>query len=67
MRIDQEKCLGCQRCADYCPVGAIQYFPDQVKPKKKKARIDEVICSGCGFCAAICPSGAILREEAVLQ
>ena len=50
MRIDQEKCKGCQLCGDYCPVGAIQYFKDESNPKKKKARIDDDDCVECGVC-----------------
>jgi len=65
MRIDQEKCKGCQLCGDYCPVGAIQYFKDESNPKKKKARIDEDECVECGVCfrAEVCKPRAIYRQE----
>lgn len=65
MRIDQEKCLGCQLCGDYCPVGAISYIPDQNNPQKKKGLIDEDECVECGVClrAGVCKPEAIYRQE----
>jgi len=65
MRINQEKCIGCQLCGDYCPVGAIQYFQDGENPKTKKARIDEDECVECGVCfrAEVCQPQAIYRQE----
>jgi len=44
--------VGCQRCLDVCPTGAILAAGDQVD-------INPMICAGCGACAALCPSGAI--------
>jgi Fe-S-cluster-containing hydrogenase component 2 len=43
--------LGCRRCLDLCPVGAIAPAGDHVA-------IDAEICAGCGQCAAACPTGA---------
>jgi ferredoxin len=43
--------VGCRRCLDLCPTGAIAPNGDHVA-------IDAVICAGCGQCAAACPTGA---------
>jgi len=47
-QIDYEKCVGCGKCDEICPQGAIRYH------KVKKLR-----CIGCGKCAKICSKGAI--------
>ena len=43
--------VGCHRCLDLCPAGAIVPAGDHVA-------IDPAICAGCGQCAAVCPTGA---------
>jgi len=43
--------VGCRRCLDLCPTGAIAPHGDHVA-------IDANICAGCGQCAAVCPTGA---------
>jgi ferredoxin len=43
--------VGCHRCLDLCPTGAITPNGDHVA-------IDAHICAGCGQCAAACPTGA---------
>ncbi|HEV2955131.1 MAG TPA: 4Fe-4S dicluster domain-containing protein [Xanthobacteraceae bacterium] len=43
--------VGCRRCLDLCPTGAIAPAGDHVA-------IDANICAGCGQCAAVCPTGA---------
>jgi ferredoxin len=43
--------IGCTRCLDLCPAGAISPAGDSVA-------IDADICAGCGQCAAVCPTGA---------
>ncbi len=43
--------VGCTRCLDLCPTGAIAPAGDHVA-------IDAAVCAGCGQCAAVCPTGA---------
>ncbi len=47
----RSKIVGCRRCLDLCPTGAITPNGDHVA-------IDARICAGCGQCAAACPTGA---------
>jgi ferredoxin len=43
--------IGCTRCLDHCPTGAITPHGDHVA-------ISAEICAGCGSCASVCPTGA---------
>jgi ferredoxin len=43
--------IGCTRCLDLCPTGAIT-------PNGNSVVIDENVCAGCGSCASACPTGA---------
>jgi ferredoxin len=43
--------VGCSRCLDLCPAGAIM-------PQGDHVTIDPHVCAGCGQCAAVCPTGA---------
>jgi ferredoxin len=47
----RSKIVGCRRCLDLCPTGAIAPAGDHVV-------IDANVCAGCGQCAAACPTGA---------
>jgi NAD-dependent dihydropyrimidine dehydrogenase PreA subunit len=51
--IDLKKCTGCESCANYCPVNAVEMIaglPVIVRPDD---------CSYCGECEEACPAGAI--------
>jgi ferredoxin len=43
--------VGCRKCLDVCPTGAITPAGDHVA-------IDVGLCGGCGMCASVCPTGA---------
>jgi ferredoxin len=47
----RSKKIGCTRCLDLCPTGAIAPNGDHVS-------ISAEICAGCGSCASVCPTGA---------
>ena len=47
----RSRIVGCNRCLELCPTGAIT-------PAGNHVAIDSQICAGCGQCAAVCPTGA---------
>ncbi len=55
VKIDQEKCIGCGRCAEDC-------IALNIKLKEKKAKIKQE-CFQCGHCVAVCPVGAVSIPE----
>jgi ferredoxin len=70
-QIDFEKCNGCGKCVEICPVEAMTLVSanDPIKKKKKKARLNEEICLGCGLCVRVCKTNGIkltTREERVI-
>jgi 2-oxoacid:acceptor oxidoreductase delta subunit (pyruvate/2-ketoisovalerate family) len=58
--IDNQKCLNCGICVDYCPEGAIGI--KEINGQKKIV-IDYNYCKGCGICAEICPKKAIEMKK----
>ena len=50
--IDQDKCIDCGMCLDYCRFEAI-------KQNGFEYRIDQLACEGCGVCRYFCPVEAI--------
>jgi iron-only hydrogenase group A len=57
IHIDQELCTGCRRCAEICPVDAIE------GEKGKPQRIIRERCIACGQCVQICSAYASVFDE----
>jgi len=64
-----ERCIGCRKCRDACPFGAIRLDPWQpgeideevARRSKEKVSILEN-CTLCNACIEICPTGGIVLE-----
>ncbi len=48
-----DKCTGCTKCSQDCPVKAIPFKPYE------KHDIDQLICTKCDNCRIVCPENAI--------
>jgi NADH:ubiquinone oxidoreductase subunit F (NADH-binding)/NADH:ubiquinone oxidoreductase subunit E/NAD-dependent dihydropyrimidine dehydrogenase PreA subunit len=48
-----DKCTGCTKCAQDCPVDAIPFMPYE------KHVIDQSLCTKCDNCRVVCPENAI--------
>ncbi|MFB0558553.1 MAG: 4Fe-4S binding protein [Candidatus Bathyarchaeia archaeon] len=51
--IDEDKCVKCGLCSQYCPEEAVTL------DENRKPQIDMRFCKGCGICANECPQEAI--------
>ena len=70
-QISDDKCNGCGKCANVCPVEAMTLISanNPHKPKMKKAKLLEDICLGCGVCVHSCSFGSLSlksRKERVI-
>ena len=61
--IDEDKCIGCGKCAKNCPVDTI-VKTDYVAPGHKlpSYRIEQAKCIKCGACMSGCKFGAISKK-----
>jgi electron transport complex protein RnfB len=50
--VDEDECIGCETCAERCPVDAIEVIGNVSK-------VDIRVCLGCGICVPGCDSDAI--------
>jgi Fe-S-cluster-containing hydrogenase component 2 len=55
--IDEDKCIGCESCLNWCPMGAIRMG-------EEKAAIDQAECVECNVCrrVEICPVDAFVQK-----
>ena len=55
--LDQEKCNGCEECAEACTVGVLEMRNGKSVP------VNAENCIGCQSCVEICEQNAITVEE----
>jgi 2-oxoglutarate ferredoxin oxidoreductase subunit delta len=65
IKIDIEKCKGCELCVVACPQDAITLAKDINKQGYHYAILVEDVCNGCKSCALVCPDAVITvyRED----
>ncbi|MEM1485874.1 4Fe-4S dicluster domain-containing protein [Oscillospiraceae bacterium PP1C4] len=77
VRINQDKCIECGKCAAACPYSAIMKYTRPCESackinaismnKDKSACIDNSKCISCGACVYQCPFGAIVDKSFILD
>jgi len=60
-KVDMARCVGCLKCVETCPFGAIKEIQD--RGGNVKAEVIETVCQGCGICTVTCPQGAIQLQH----
>ncbi|MBT3191469.1 MAG: P-loop NTPase [Verrucomicrobia bacterium] len=62
---DEDKCIGCGKCAEVCNYNAIAVVKNPSTPlRRAKVLIFNELCHSCGACTYVCPESA-LHEEPV--
>ncbi|MDJ0663429.1 MAG: 4Fe-4S dicluster domain-containing protein [Acidimicrobiia bacterium] len=69
--VNIEKCNGCSKCVNVCPVEAMSLTSanDPHRPRRRQAKVDEALCLGCGVCVGSCDRDGIkltARAERVI-
>lgn len=54
-QVDNDKCIGCKKCVEFCKFNALAYT--------NKVLIFEDVCHSCGGCSIICPTNAISEKK----
>ena len=60
--VNERACVGCGKCIQVCPFGAIQ--SKELRGGIVKAEVLASVCQGCGLCNATCPPKAIQLQHA---
>lgn len=55
-RVNQDKCIGCRMCTEFCEFNALAFVGDKVM-------LFEDVCHSCGGCSYICPADAITEID----
>ncbi|MBN2787211.1 MAG: ATP-binding protein [Paludibacteraceae bacterium] len=55
--INQDACVFCGKCYEYCNYNAIFYLPE-----RKMIQLTEELCHSCGACVVACKHGAITEK-----
>jgi dihydroorotate dehydrogenase (NAD+) catalytic subunit len=66
MRVDPERCTGCEACLKRCVQGALSMAEAGGVEEEKARRIaavDPALCIGCGFCQDFCSFTAMALKE----
>lgn len=66
--VNEDRCIGCGKCAGACPIGVIDLEVVGRLPSgkdKKRARVDASVCLGCGVCALQCRREAMRLHQRV--
>ncbi len=63
LRLDQDKCVLCQKCSALCPTGALKILTNADTP----LFVDPHRCFYCGICSEACPSKALVRTPLPAQ
>ena len=58
--VKKNKCVGCQKCANICPMKAITMV-------NGKPKIDRSKCIKCYCCQEFCPVGAMVVKESIFM
>ncbi|MBI9103975.1 MAG: 4Fe-4S binding protein [Spirochaetales bacterium] len=60
----EDKCIGCGKCVEVCPVEALSLVSkNSIEPKEKFVKLTEENCLGCGVCVGVCKSDALEMNE----